>query len=645
MCEQAMKKHTDALQKAQDLRHQMDTGIGVSKNDLEDSLYELFKSIEELSTHIKNGTAKETSTLKRDIAETWDYLRETHLPISLALLRIRLAGKSLKYGRENGDPQTNPSNRVLLLMSGYSVEQLVLCIALHYYEGRVRRVVPFGGTIEVEGNSWDGPVKREVLEGLRLVGINVATDHQDQECMYFDKVCPVEASNPAKVFQGIHSWARENANVECAIDVTGGQKPMDSGASYAAMYLGWPAWYLDFSKYHERLRRPLPYSLTYKSLVLPEAAFSHDSRKAIVELVETNQFAKASLLVEHLDTFVAESDFLEQSERDDIAKAKSLIVLSDAWLRADYEHPAMSACSSVVCTQFQSIVKSKTLRMTLENAFLSGGDSSAAALLAYAVEEYWRIKSVFDSSNDSRDCIVASHGLYEVLLDGMLNRPRFRSKITQVVVGVVYVGGSKSPLPLAPPAAGEQFLNQAMLFQRFPPAAHREKRQLLLNGTSAFDVRIPIPEDFDCSNQHDLQSHLNSWFESKDVPGKDRFVELNVAIDLEMSLSVKEGGKLLSNTQKEKRWGEYVWTDTRNLAAHWRTPLGPGFGDVATNAINEWLPHYIGLFALTEAQPELSSVDDAACKEEGMNCISDGRCRPWHNRLNDLRSWLGLPPA
>jgi hypothetical protein len=685
-----LREHFAAAErKVQTMAKRLLDGISPSESELEGGLKDLFTAVKECADGLRTGNVAATDLgdqgqLKADVLETWDSLAETHLPVSLALLRTRFEqppdrslapAVRLQYGRTS-DPSSGVAAGgwpVLLLMAGFSIEQLVLCIAFHYRVGAVRRVVPFAGQLAGGGTSWGNEHNSRVLSGLQTLGITAgnANAAAGADFLTIDRPIPVDASSPARVFQKILAWSRAAENADCrgALDVTGGQKPMDSGASYAAMYLGWPAYYLDFTVYDRQLRRPKPHSLRYAELLLPSSAFSLDARKFIVELFERCRFGRALHYVEALERAASKS-FLDQADCEDVAKAKTLISISDAWLRADYFDELMQAGAGSLCGYFRGPLTGPTgtrrenapagkpehgfrepdLREKLRR-LMDAPDTEVgqAPLLTYAIDEYWRIKSTYDASLDCRECLVATHGLAEVLVDGLLHMKALALTVTDVFGVVLY------PRDEMPPEVQDRSQVAPLLkglpvpVRRLPPAAGGDKRKVLLTGTGKFELRVPCGNAFTADRPAcQLIARIPECLASDQESGRDDFIELDTSLTLcgfgGRPLVTNSAGGKLSSKLRDACWGVYKWSELRNLTAHWRAPLGEDFHDLVRHALQDWLPRYVGLYARAALRGTSGQGhSDEECLSEGRKQIGEGSCRPWHNKAPELRRWLRLP--
>ncbi len=686
LMEQSFRQLNAARQAVEKLSSDVLAGSTPSTGDLVDGLKQLFGAVKDGASRVRSSALQpsdSTSNGRQDVLEIWDSLAEIHLPVSLALLTARFQSPDQDpvatasrpvYGRVGEEPTAADGDDppVLLLMAGFSVEQLVLCIALHYVTGGVRRIVPFAGKLPGGGTSWSNQAREKILAGLQTLKIPVASRlaASPGEGLIIEPPESVQASNPARVFQEILKWSRREAHsrCRCALDVTGGQKPMDSGASYAAMYLGWPAYYLDFTDYDSQLRRPKPHSLQYARLQLPSSAFSADTRKQIVELFQRCRFGRAAQYVEQLAGFAAKSSFFDAQEREHIGQAARLIALSDAWLRADYFDDAIRASSDEVCQFFRDsypagpsvppaapaqqgakrgLPESNLCRKLEEMMDLPNSQPERTPLLAYAVDEYWRIRSGHEAGQDYRECLVATHGLAEVLVDAVLRLQRFRLRIAKVLGAVMFLPQDEPPQVLDRDKVEQQLQDQDVPIHRLPPAAGGEKRKVLLTGAGTFGLRIPCEA---CEKQDDFDfASLPNWLcDSRQTTRDQPFIELVT----QLTLDAFQGGPAVTGPsgqkesckQRENNWGVHYWTELRNLTAHWRVPLGQDFEDILDRAMNQWLPRYIGLYALAVQGDRISSsCSEADCLRAGQSHLGDGQCRPWHDKLGELRDWLQVP--
>jgi hypothetical protein len=328
--------------------------------------------------------------------EEWAHQRSRHLPWTLQVIQDS-GVPALEY-RSPGGAEEAEGTRTLLLMAGFSEEQLALCVALHARQaandGVSLRVIPFG-----EQKAWP-QIRPKVGECLGRLDA-AYPDLLPPQCQ------PVDPNSPADVFQKILGWLRESSGARVAIDSTGGKKPMDAGAAYAASFYGLPAYYLDFDEYHHTLRRPKPHTLRYRKLALPDAAFSLSSRRKVLTHLKDVQLDVARQEASQIRDSARGSGYFAEPDLQDLEELVCLLEKSVAWWRHDYGnaklgghglHPIFSGASN--------------LRDAVGKV-----ERDPKLLFEYALDEYHRM-CLLPQGHD-RERVVAAVGLCEFIVRGL----------------------------------------------------------------------------------------------------------------------------------------------------------------------------------------------------------------------------------
>ena len=579
-------------------------------------------------------------------AELWKERQDQFLPRALELIQLRWKSSQplneLPYCKPQGE-------RVLLLMAGYSAEQLALCIAMHVSLGNVSRIVTF-----TSPSTWN-TTGSEVDLALQKLGMSPQIE---LACGEFD------TSEPALVFQRVAQWWRDNrdSDLSIAIDVTGGQKPMDSGATYAAMFYDWPAYYLDFTDYDTNRRRPFPQTLVYQRLQLPAGAFAHDRRKAIMDQFNRCRFGSAESNLRLLSEQAEErSKFFNDSDRADLLSARKLATQCRAWMNAQYSDQSLAAHPLHDRAVGKKGTREKLFQLR-DCAII--GNQRFEWLRDYVLDEFWRLKTIHDELGDDaegvRDVIVGSAALCEFIVDSCFSMPSVRIPIVGIRSPSTH---PRRPTPLiqAPksknPIATEVYERIAEALEamdvhprRLPPGLTSSKMQLL-RGHQAdlffwLDARA-MPSLQDAAEWTDAKSLIETAMCSPHrVSGSQHKLVVTFAAKLSSGVFPPK-----YNVQKTLGgFGDSTsrWIESRNLVAHFRGMVDEEQIAVAGKAVNQYLPRFVGLLeelcALGD-QADRLPVSSEQIEDRVEKLLKNGSRRPWYDRQRDLRDWLQLPTA
>ncbi len=353
------------------------------------------------------------SLLPDEAQKRWEGLRGKHIPATAAVLADRLKqGKPIEYATTAGTDSRRSTvehtvPRRLVLCTGFSEEQLALSIAVHAMQsGGTLEVVPFGTR-----PSWTDACSR-VRTMLRAVETALSTVFKMPNIV--DQVEVKDGADQALIFLRLLKWARELTDVRSlAIDVTGGQKPMHGAASMFAMYYGIPSYYLDFGEYDSKLRRPKPWTCSYREQVMPEAALSLQSRQRICNAVERRDFAAAEVLVTELvdQSNGKLADYFEKADKTAIALAQASIGHCRAF--AEQRYSDLPDCHTSLKNWAQN---SKTLQLSERMNSLV---KNTEAVTEFLVDDWWRLKSLEDTDRFDEE-IVGRSAFLELAVSALL---------------------------------------------------------------------------------------------------------------------------------------------------------------------------------------------------------------------------------
>ncbi len=670
----------------------------LSVDECQRKLQDFYEAVQNAVAKARRGNKSNGDTSAHtDFNEEWNSERwqGEHLPVSLELISKRFTEEK-RAAIEFQCPQSRTcetSPRYLLLMAGFSIEQLVLSIAFHYryadeHEQSLAGIVPFIG--EDAWNDVEGDLKASLP---RVIG----EPHATAMSRLVNEAVEVTPGDPAMVFKCVLQWIRRNPDAAIALDVTGGQKPMDTGGTYAAMYLGARAYYLDFDRYDVANRRPYPDTLKYMPLALPSAVFSHDARKAVVELFHHRRFQAAYDRLVQLSNEMNSADvrrYFEPvdkgdgpSDKDDVRQAVIAVDECKSWMSGNYCHPSMADhrlhstfCAVETDKPNSCAIDTKEPKSILTSMLTTFGGKTpdkSYDLLCYLQDEYWRLRTMLylgGEANDDRHCadlqdasdmirevVVGSCALAEVAVDAVFYHPLAEVEIIDIKQVRLEFGDSppnddeiQKQLALLKEHHDElaaAIKNMALPRHRFPPSSTGPKTKLLRGSETKFRVYIPTKEvvkslkaDKDVS-----QAFQNALREAKKVGPNDKRLEIEATVQITKTQLFQ-----IDNDTWERQWGDFGkndesnhnnWMHNRNAIAHMRAPATDAQLAIAREAIETYLPRFLGvLTVLCGDNPVLPITDDAAW-DAGSRAIESPR-GPWHQpdkNESQLRKWLRLP--
>lgn len=551
--------------------------------------------------------ARETDAYARVEAQLkWAEERPRHLPATLTVMSDQLSG--LRYGATGRTGQP-----VLLVMTGYSEEQIALVIAAHVRQGGCRRITPF-----VEKKVW-ASVKDKLAECLQHLDI----DHTD----VFMSGVMVEPNNATDVFRKITGWIRAHRDLCPAIDCTGGQKPMDAGAAHAASFYGLPAYYLDFTEYDPELRRPLPWTSNYREMTLPEPAFSLNRRRHVFGLYRARRFAAARVALTEIAN--GAQDFLDETDRKELTNACALLDQASSWMALRYGdralanhplHPLFGASSPAVSAR--SLVE-KLLDASEFDLFF-----------AYVVDESWRLKMSYEAgdSADHREVLIGCAGLAELVIDRMFREPW----LANAHITGARVDETNPAEPLTNEGIRElsNWAGQSFPVSLIPHGALRDKCRLLREG----------------HNKHvsfDLKVRVRNGRPQKILDYSGIRIVLDVKLTQPSPLADGQSPKALWNKLTES-FPDSAWMQTRNDLVHLRTPLlSDQERGYVGQALEQHLPRFIEMLRRVHYGEPMDFAH--ASDESWLKWIHDPRwlrstCAPWTEQHAEAQfeHWLRL---
>ena len=598
--------------------------------------------------------------------EEWRVCRNEHLPLSLDVLndpsqpvcgpsgmpndfKIQVLQPSVwishqKYATSNDDAKT------LILVVGFSEEQVVLSAALHVILFGCLRIVPvssnaawktmdYGNVIEACWNTL-----RQNYERLKNLEWNVlAPALADGK-----RALIVEEDSPSSIFSSIRAWLKTNPHPmeSVAIDATGGTKPMDSGASACAAYFNLPAYYIHATEYDPKLRRPLPHTTVYSLLDRPFTTFSFANRKSIKEAFDSENFTLALDLTEQLIQQIEPEngefrDYFDREDRDNLSKLQGLLKRSLDWANARYERRYASPGSAIERPNSGNISNEAPVDRDIDDALCMMAEQirlekpnagrqelirrlrlQPKLFMKYIVNDYYRLRLLLGTqpSHDARattaraenirEVVTVGYGMAESLLDSLLYLPVCRRRI--------HVHGTK------PPNRIDQYDPSVVAKMRewgwigpdpgFFHLASDQKLQLLSVGKAQFnDVRaatngsrwlddpsfppnslLPRQDVPDLSGKFSPSKRETDWL-------KNVFVRLWTPSSQNSSKPDFRLSPLLSSVAPDS-WGEFLgigqkyWKELRNDITHVRVPLDEKDSELAHRIIFEYLPRMIELY-------------------------------------------------
>lgn len=531
----------------------------------------------------------------------WRDQRPVHLPQTREVMQAASLA-NLRFGTVDQAEHDTPT---LLLMAGYSPEQLALVVAAHADAG-CTSVVPFTGR-----GVWNA-VQSDVASCLSLLGVDAGVLGDPLE---------VDPASPADVFRKLIKWIRAHPRSRCAIECTGGKKPMDSGAAHAASFYGLPAYYLDFDRYDPGLRRPLPWTCVYRELPLPDAAFGLAKRRRVLESFRSHRFGDASLVMSDVEAHARTSGGFESAELDDFQRARELIAVASAWMDLRYHeipgHPLAGAFARATEAEPRRLVEDLLAADQCEGLF------------CYLSDEYWRLALLFDAG-EARESLVGLVGLAELAVDGMFRAPWFGAVRVIRATPVEWLGLEEAPaLPDLGPWTGIPLPIGCL-----PPSSFTPKLKLLRRGSATFDVW-----GWQTSEGAELRDEPPGWNAPRLV------ARVDVALDSHVR-------PLLDGTSNRlwKDWfGDFPqggWVQNRHALAHLRAPLlAPKAIQQAQQARDRFVPRLIEVLRRlhTGETMEMSCIDQPDWPRwQRMQPWRREDRVPWSEKLSDLERWLHL---
>jgi hypothetical protein len=574
-------------------------------NDAQRELQELWR---ETFEHEQSASTLEARAHAED---KWRLRRHKHLPLTLEVMLHSM--QPLQYGREgqnDGEPE-------LLLMVGYSEEQLALSIAAHVKAG-CRKIVPFS-TLE----AWTS-VQSDVVACLFDLGFRRNQDYQ------FELLQPIEPNDPANVFRKVMGWVRDHPGRRPAIECTGGKKPMDFGSAYAASFYGLPAYYVDFDEYDPQLRRPRPWTCRYHCLSLPDAAFSLATRREVHSLFEARRFAEARVLLKQIIEAPHTQQYWDEKDVQDLVRAEQLIQRCDSWMQLRYDDGSLQ--DHKLHGYFVQMHKHQEKPRVVVEGLLQR--DQAELLREYVVDEYWRLWSLWEKK-EFREALIGCVGLVELAIDALLFCSWFDDvHVDEVVLLRMAPEDNRNlPVPEVLGWRGGRIDPRYLL-----PASHGAKVVLMKKGMRKFEIWPPV-------HAADI-TKLNL-----PRPGpNDPHLEVEVVLKTHLPPLGYAGSQRKMDALWKEYWGNYpnnAWVDARHALVHMRTPAFMD-ADIETglkDAIEQVLPRFIRLLfrMATETQVDITdSADPTWVTWLQRDKWSAGNRLPWAGQSAALAKWLRL---
>ena len=601
--------------------------------------------------------------------QEWTKNQGKHLPLTLAILRLR--GLDASPAEQDDSVrryrEANPAEKALLLMVGYSVDQLALCMAYHYLEFGCRKFVTFpskGSQLEFSRNYQ------------RLLGYLIGPDVVANDVEVIEGELLTSPNDPSRVFKTLVDWLRNKGGTgrdprikEFAIDVTGGQKPMDAGASAVAGFYGRVALYLDSEEYDSQLRRPLPHTSRYRRLVLPNAAFSHRNRDALLGAIEGAQFGRATALFDEIKKATDEySVYRDEPDKPDknLDEISRIIIKSRDWFEQGDAGGEMVEPQAAPAAghqpedraDFRALVRGSKLkpREIVEHLQARCGEQVPdgkkghwLTLFGYVVDEYYRLKILLEQGHH-RDVVMGSRGLAELVVDSLFFLPWFRPACRVETVRLS-----------EPRQHSEEFkkLNEETggllnSLEEFYVAKPLDPLYLHLNYPAKIDLlRLGQAEFKGVWAKRGSDSDSTPWRRVREGE-----TPADVEIDVEVgtfsqraedgSAHVRPMIDKLSRTQADKQLGfpRGEWEKARNAMTHSRSPLDEETKKLSDKVMGTYLPRIIELFRRIGEKGEpvdfASVVSADGCEWLKRAEWSEAARVPWKGEGLNLQSLLEL---
>jgi len=516
----------------------------------------------------------------------WDDRAAAHLPLTLALLD-RPGGADSPKGK-----------RYVLLLAGYSAEQLALCAGVHLSVETTTVIVPVSSKL-----AWKA-VEESVRQHRSELGFLKPA---------IDPLVEVDPSSPADVFRKLLGWLRGHPGVAVTIDSTGGKKPMDAGAIHAASWFDKQAWYLDFEHYDDVARRPRPWTCHYRRLELPDAVFSLRRRKAIAEAANAYRYdAALGLATDLLAGMTERREYFDKADIDGVERARDTLDRAAKWVAGDYAGIAGHAIEGVFRAQPGESVKDFAHRARNLPPF--GMD-----LVTYVVDEYWRVW-LLRETGQRREAIIGAVGLAERIVDALVEQ-RLAGGSPVLAAGTALLRGESAHV-----AEGKPFLPGWL-----PNANVNQKTKLLRKGEAKFHLCLTPSKD--------------GRPPSLDVSWNKTSLEATLVV---RCAALANG---LSNRLWEDHWGNGSngkWFEIRHAVAHTRAALPPATaGDEIDAAIDTYLPRFVELLVRVVGGTALDlgrSADETWVTFKTTTSRRREDCMPWDTGVarRMLRQQLGV---
>lgn len=494
-------------------------------------------------------------------------------------------------------------------MAGYSPEQIALVIAAHARAG-CGTVVPFTGP-----GVWAG-IHEEVA---------TCTQYLRVEPGLVSEPVVVDPADPADVFRKLVHWIRAQPTARCAIDCTGGKKPMDSGAAHAASFYGLPAYYLDFEDYDPQLRRPFPWTCRYRVLPLPDAVFGLEARKRIFETFRARRFGDARMAMREMLSVGRRSGFFQEAELADLQRSNDLIEQAAAWIDLRYQdlpgHPLHKTFS-----RSTGIAPRRRVEQLL-------APERFDELFCYLADAYWRLHLLFDAG-DIRETLVGLVALAELTIDRLFQEAWYDSIQIHEAVPLEWFGlEDERKLPNLDTWRGKKLPRGCV-----PPSSFTNKVKLMRRGTGTLSVWA-WPEE----GGADLRA----------PPPADEEPRLVVELILEVQ-SPPLAGPEGSNTRHDRWWKEHFggfpqqgrWVQNRHALAHLpAVPLSEADVHEVRLARDLFVPRLMEVLRRVHDGEELDwnqVAEPLWVRWQTREPWRRENRAPWKEREGDLERWLWL---
>jgi len=602
---------------------------------------------------------------------------------------------------ETSTVNVSPAGKAMLIMFGYSSEQLALSMAFHYKMFGCRHFIPFCGE-DLKGQRADvmeclKDALREAIPELDgVVPPDSAVPRIVEVPNYVDDsslfVAPIDAhdyrnefqrtGNPSDVFRVIAGWLKDppepyrGGGWGYALEVTGGQKTMDAGATAVASYYGLPAFYLDSKKYDSQLRRPDPQSARCRLLMLPAASFSHRARQAIVERFSSRDFGVALDLAEEVRESMERADawleaspadagsdsaqeFFAPKDRDDMEKAVRLLATSRDFMDSTHAAPVNDRLSlaDVLASWGATEARSETIPSDLIESLLDhvAGETARVGdrcgdwriFFDYATDEYYRLRAMMGDDSTAvrrpaahvapvahrnyREVLLAGLGLAELLCEAMIRAPKI---IVERVTHASHVAAEPTArLDPSGPAA------ETLTGGRVDPAIwhmnYDKKWELLKNGRTKM-ASLWLRDD-----------------NGRPSLSRPRPTNRTGRFEVKVDLVVETGRSWVKNLGKfGQRWGapyqDEPWKQARNTITHLRAPLDDTSKQLAIRSVEEYLPRLIELlYRLASTREPVDCADSARLDRwvtwnKPDSPWSPRQRVPWIGEEGNLRRYLAI---